>query len=111
VALRALSEDTRVRIVALLLDGARDVTEIAESLHLSQYNTSKHLKVLRETGLLDVQQVGRRRLYSVAPGVKRETLRARVLDLGCCTFTFDATRFASSCSTAESRPGPPHRRS
>lgn len=96
MALRALSEDTRVRIVALLLDGARDVTEIAESLRLSQYNASKHLKILRETGLLHVQQAGRRRLYSVAPGVRRETLRARVIDLGCCTFTFDASRLASS---------------
>ncbi|MGE3512394.1 MAG: ArsR/SmtB family transcription factor [Vicinamibacterales bacterium] len=90
VALRALSEDTRVRIVALLLDAACDVGEIADRLSLSQYNASKHLKVLREAGLLEVQQQGRRRVYSLAPHVKRETVRARVLDLGCCTFTFDA---------------------
>jgi len=51
VALRALGEDTRVRIVGLLLQSPLDVNEIAARLGVSQYNVSKHLRILREAGL------------------------------------------------------------
>ncbi|MEM1294473.1 MAG: metalloregulator ArsR/SmtB family transcription factor [Verrucomicrobiota bacterium] len=50
--LKALADDTRLRIVKLLLDGSMRVGQISESLSVSTYNTSKHLRVLREAKLI-----------------------------------------------------------
>ena len=88
-ALRALGEETRVRIVALLLEGSRYVGAIAGSLGVSQYNVSKHLRVLREAGLLEVEKEGRVRRYALPEAIRREAAAGRVLDLGCCSFQFD----------------------
>jgi DNA-binding transcriptional ArsR family regulator len=89
VALKALAEETRVRIVGLLIDAPLDVTEIAERARISQYNASKHLRVLREAGLLRLQKNGRRHLYALADGIARRMAERGVLDLGCCSFQFD----------------------
>jgi DNA-binding transcriptional ArsR family regulator len=96
-ALRALGEETRVRIVALLLEHAMDVGAISDALGVSPYNVSKHLRVLREAGLLAVEKEGRLRRYALPETIKREAAAGRVLDLGCCSFQFeeDATRPAS----------------
>jgi DNA-binding transcriptional ArsR family regulator len=88
-ALRALGEETRVRIVALLLDGPRDVSAIADALGVSQYNVSKHLRVLREAGLLEAEKEGRVRRYALHEAIRREAAAGRVLDLGCCSFQFE----------------------
>jgi DNA-binding transcriptional ArsR family regulator len=90
-ALRALGEETRVRIVALLLEGPRDVGAIGESLGVSQYNVSKHLRVLREAGLLEVEKEGRVRRYALPEAIRRDAAAGRVLDLGCCSFQFDGS--------------------
>jgi DNA-binding transcriptional ArsR family regulator len=89
VALKALGEDTRVRIVGLLIDAPHDVSEIAESVGASHYNVSKHLRILREAGLLQVEKTGRRHLYALADGIRKRTAETRVLDLGCCSFRFE----------------------
>src|SRR5262245_56304924 len=89
VALKALGEDTRVRIVALLLDAALDVSEISRRVGTSHYNVSKHLRILVEAGLLQVEKAGRRRLYALADGIRRQAAEGRVLDLGCCSFKFE----------------------
>jgi DNA-binding transcriptional ArsR family regulator len=52
----------------LLLDGPRPVGELAGLLGLSQPGTSKHLRVLREAGLVRVRQDGQRRWYELRPG-------------------------------------------
>ena len=86
-ALKALGEDNRVRIIGLLMDATLGVCEIARRLGSTYYNVSKHLRILREAGLLDVEKHGRERLYVVPEKIRRR--RARVLDLGCCSFQFD----------------------
>jgi len=86
-ALRALAEDTRVRIVGLLIDEALDVGEIARRLKVSHYNVSKHLRILREAGLLQAERNGRTRLYRL-PETIRGGAAGGVLDLGCCSFQF-----------------------
>jgi len=88
-ALRALAEETRVRIVALLMEQPMDVGAISTTLGVSPYNVSKHLRVLREAGLLEVEKEGRQRRYALPEGIKREAAAGRVLDLGCCSFQFD----------------------
>src|SRR5438477_10389564 len=72
VALKALGEDTRVRIVAVLIEAPLDVTRIAERVGVSQYNVSKHLRILREAGLVEVEKNGRRRLYGLSESIRRQ---------------------------------------
>jgi len=90
VALRALGEDTRVRIVGLLLAAPLEVGEIADRLGVSQYNVSKHLRILREAGLLSVEKDGRVRRYALPDDIRRRASAGSVLDLGCCSFQFEA---------------------
>ncbi len=88
-ALKALGEDNRVRIIGLLMDAPLGVCEIARRLGTTHYNVSKHLRILREAGLLDLEKQGREHLYVVPERIRRSRARARVLDLGCCSFQFD----------------------
>lgn len=89
-ALKALGEETRIRIVQMLLEKERSVNEIAETLVITQYNVSKHLRVLREAGLLEIKKEGQQRFYSLAEDFQSHLSRNdNVLDLGCCTFRFD----------------------
>lgn len=63
----ALADRHRRAIVALLLERPRPVGEIVEACGLSQPSTSKHLKVLREAGLVRVRQDAQRRVYALDP--------------------------------------------
>ncbi|MHB9857291.1 ArsR/SmtB family transcription factor [Streptomyces sp. YIM S03343] len=63
----ALADPHRRAIVALLLESPRSVGEIVEACGLSQPSTSKHLKVLREAGLVRVRQDAQRRVYALDP--------------------------------------------
>jgi DNA-binding transcriptional ArsR family regulator len=60
-----LAEPTRRRILDLLLDSERPVGELVERLHVSQPGVSKHLKVLRDAGLVEVRHDAQRRIYRV----------------------------------------------
>ncbi|MFI5959304.1 ArsR/SmtB family transcription factor [Cryptosporangium sp. NPDC051539] len=62
-----LAEPTRRRILDLLLERPRPVNELVEELGLSQPGTSKHLKVLRDAGLVRVRQDAQRRWYELRP--------------------------------------------
>ena len=66
--LSALAEPTRFNIVELLRDyGAMTVGEIAERLKLRMPQTSKHLHVLAEAGIVEVKVDANRRIYSLCP--------------------------------------------
>jgi DNA-binding transcriptional ArsR family regulator len=62
-----LAEPTRRRILDLLLDRERPVGELVKKLKLSQPGVSKHLRVLREAGLVSVRTEAQRRIYGVRP--------------------------------------------
>ena len=62
-AFNAVAEPQRRRILDLLAQGERSVTELVDALGLSQPQVSKHLRVLREVGAVHVRDDGRRRLY------------------------------------------------
>jgi DNA-binding transcriptional ArsR family regulator len=68
----ALAEPNRFRIVELLRSGPRPVNEIGERLSLNQPQVSKHLRVLKEAGLVDVQPRAQQRLYELRPKPLRE---------------------------------------
>jgi len=69
---QALSDAHRRAVLELLLERPRPVGELVEQLGLSQPGTSKHLKVLREAGLVQVRQDANRRVYALDPGPIRE---------------------------------------
>src|SRR5437588_12363399 len=62
-----LAEPSRRRILDLLLERERSVGELVERLRLSQPGVSKHLRVLREAGLVDVRVDAQRRWYQLRP--------------------------------------------
>ena len=61
----AIAEPQRREILALLRAGERPVTELARELRMTQPGASKHLRVLREVGLVRYRQAGKRRLYGL----------------------------------------------
>jgi DNA-binding transcriptional ArsR family regulator len=64
-AYTALAEPSRRRILDLLRDRERSVNDLVAQLDLSQPGVSKHLKVLREAGLVEVRPDGKRRWYGL----------------------------------------------
>ena len=62
-----LAEPTRRQILDLLRDRERSVGELVEQVGLSQPGVSKHLRVLREAGLVRVRQDAQRRWYGISP--------------------------------------------
>jgi DNA-binding transcriptional ArsR family regulator len=67
-----LAEESRRRILDVLVDGERAVCELVGILSLSQPAVSKHLKVLREAGLVESRTDAQRRIYRVRPEPLRE---------------------------------------
>ena len=63
--LKALADRSRMRIVKALLAEPHGVNDLAEGLDISQYNVSKHLRILREAGIVDVEPDGTRREYFI----------------------------------------------
>ena len=62
-AFNAVAEPRRRQILDLLADGEWPVNDLVARLGLGQPQVSKHLRVLREVGLVSVRDEGRRRLY------------------------------------------------
>jgi DNA-binding transcriptional ArsR family regulator len=62
-----LAEPTRRRILDLLRTTPRTVNELTELLEISQPGVSKHLRVLRDAGLVRVRQEAQRRWYELEP--------------------------------------------
>ena len=63
----ALAEPTRRRILDLLRDQPRSVGELVDLLEISQPGISKHLRVLRDAGLVRVRPDAQRRWYELRP--------------------------------------------
>ena len=71
-AFEALAEPSRRRILDLLRDQERPVNDLVRLLHVSQPSVSKHLRVMRDAGLVEVRVDAQRRLYRVRPDPLRE---------------------------------------
>jgi len=68
----ALAEPNRLRIVELLRSGPRPVAEICAELPLAQPQVSKHLRVLRNAGLVDARPRAQQRFYELRAAPLRE---------------------------------------
>jgi DNA-binding transcriptional ArsR family regulator len=62
-AFNAVAEPRRRQILDLIAGGERPVGDLVDLLGIAQPQVSKHLRVLREVGAVDVREDGRRRLY------------------------------------------------
>src|ERR687887_1457667 len=62
-AFNAVAEPRRREILDALVDGERPVNDLVRALGLGQPQVSKHLRVLREVGAVEVREAGRQRLY------------------------------------------------
>ncbi len=88
--LKALADDNRWRMVRTLLKRSLSVSDLGVRLGISQYNASKHLRLLREAGIVVTERDGKAVMCSVAPAFRAELSRNRNrLDLGCCSFDFN----------------------
>lgn len=63
----ALAEPNRRRILDVLREGERPAGDLVDALAISQPGVSKHLKLLRDAGLVSVRADGQRRLYRLKP--------------------------------------------
>lgn len=66
-AFNAVAEPRRRQILDALADGERSVSDIVDVIPVSQPQVSKHLKVLKEVGLVRSRPAGRQRLYRLDP--------------------------------------------
>jgi len=62
---KALADPVRLKIIEFLRDGERCVCEIIPHVDIAQPLVSRHLKILRDSGLVRVRKEGNRRYYSV----------------------------------------------
>lgn len=72
-SLRALSDPTRLRIVALLEKNELSVNELQEITHMGQSRISTHLGLLQESGLLESRREGKRTFYKIATNADPNT--------------------------------------
>lgn len=85
--LKILADETRLGVVERLLDGPLNVAEINEHLQVEPTLLSHHLKVLRESHLVEVERQGKHLVYRLSSALLARR-RGRALDLGCCKLSF-----------------------
>ena len=65
--LRAVADESRRTLLETLADGPATAGELAALLPIARPGVSRHLRVLREAGLVEARQEGQRRVYSLRP--------------------------------------------
>lgn len=95
--LKALADETRLRILESLLVGERCVNELVQELRCSQPHISHHLRILRDADLVEGLREGKQVCYRIAPAVQRALAnqQGRALNFGCCELRFPETVLAA----------------
>src|SRR5215472_3641141 len=65
--LHALADESRRTVLRILRDHPASAGQLAEALPIARPGVSRHLRVLREAGLVDVRQEAQHRIYSLRP--------------------------------------------
>lgn len=91
--LKTLGDETRLRILESLLVSEKCVTDLVQELRCSQPHASHHLRILRDSGLIEGQRDGKQICYRVTPAVQRALAQGQgqALDFGCCELRFPQT--------------------
>lgn len=95
--LKALGDETRLRLLESLLVQDRCVTDLVRAVGRSQPHVSHHLRILRSAGLVEGLREGKRVCYRISPAVAKafKDRRASSLDFGCCQLSFPKTHLLS----------------
>ncbi len=93
MVLKALGDETRLRMLESLLIGEKCVTDLVQELRCSQPHASHHLRILRDSGLIEGQRAGKQVCYKVSPAIQRAlgNGQGQALDFGCCELRFPDT--------------------
>jgi ArsR family transcriptional regulator len=94
--LKALADETRLRVLASLLSNEKCVTDLARELASPQPHVSHHLRILRESGVVEGIRKGKQVCYRIAPIVQRALAnrQGKALNFGCCELRFPETVLA-----------------
>ena len=95
--LKALGDETRLRILESLLTGEKCVTDLVQGLKCSQPHASHHLRILRDAGLVEGHRDGKQVCYRVTPAIQRALAnrQGQALNFGCCELRFPETALLS----------------
>ncbi|MBI5055121.1 MAG: winged helix-turn-helix transcriptional regulator [Nitrospirae bacterium] len=87
--LKALADETRLKIIRKLLNNESSVNELSNALGIQTYNISRHLKILEAAGLVEKRKAGANRIIRITRDIRSYFSEDNVvLDLGCCKFKF-----------------------
>ncbi|MDQ3563556.1 MAG: metalloregulator ArsR/SmtB family transcription factor [Pseudomonadota bacterium] len=100
--LRALADETRLRILESLLVREKCVGDLVEQIGKQQPHMSHHLRILREAGLIEGIREGQRVCYRIAPGLqlRLKTSVTRPLTWGAAGSAFRWTSWRRACGRA-----------
>lgn len=95
--LKALADETRLRIMESLLVEEKCVTELVRELRCPQPHISHHLRILRDSGLVEGLREGKQVCYRITPTVQRALAnrQGQALNFGCCELRFPDTVLAT----------------
>jgi len=100
--LKALADETRLRILESLLAEEKCVTDLARELGCQQPHISHHLRILRNSGVVEGIREGKQVCYRIAPIVQRALAdrQGKALNFGCCELRFPESVLATAKSRA-----------
>ena len=95
--LKAVADETRLRILGSLLAEEKCVTDLVHELDCPQPHVSHHLRILRDSGVVEGTRDGKQVCYRIAPVVRRAlaTRQGKALDFGCCELRFPDSVWAT----------------
>ncbi len=95
--LKALADETRLRLLESLLVEEKCVTDLGRELRCPQPHISHHLRILRDAGLVEGLREGKQVCYRIAPTIQRALAnrQGQALNFGCCEVRFPETVLAA----------------
>jgi DNA-binding transcriptional ArsR family regulator len=95
--LKALADETRLRILESLLVEEKCVTDLVRELGCPQPHVSHHLRILRDSGVVEGIREGKQVCYRIAPIVQRALANreGKALNFGCCELRFPESVLAT----------------
>lgn len=100
--LKSLADETRLRILESLLVQEKCVTDLVRELGCAQTHISHHLRILRDSGVVEGIREGKQVCYRIAPIVQRALAnrQGKALNFGCCELRFPDAVLATAKSRA-----------
>ncbi|NJN70024.1 MAG: winged helix-turn-helix transcriptional regulator [Nitrospira sp.] len=102
MVLKAVADETRLRILESLLAEKKRVTDLVRELGFPQPHVSHHLRILRDSGVVEGIRDGKQVCYRIAPIVQRALAnrQGKALNFGCCELRFPESILATAKSRA-----------